>query len=53
MRPGNKLYVFDLRYHQKSATPQPIEEKIECSPPISAAIGLTGYAPLLTNSFNS
>ena len=44
-----KICVFDIRYHQTFATPQPIIEKIEFSAPVPAAVGVTGYALLLTN----
>ena len=46
-RTRGNLYVFDIRYHQEFATPQPVEVKFEFSPAAEAAVGLTGYAVTL------
>ena len=55
-RPGYNLYLFDIRYHQAFVTPQTVKIKLDFSLPVDAAVGLTAYALLLTNtlkSFNS
>ena len=40
--------VFDIRYHQEFAIPQPIK-KIKLKPPVDAAVKLSGFALLSIN----
>ena len=42
-------FVFDTRYHQEFATPQPMKLKFDFWPPVPAAVELIRYALLSAN----
>ena len=47
------MYIFHIRYNQEFAAAHPLKVKLEFSKPVDAAVGLTGYAFLLTYKVKS